>query len=147
MSQKISNAEGLGELSSRPFTGQDSFWSLMLSREAAKLVRARRLTASLQPRYSWHQTSHSTVAHPKTPNAKLRHPTKRIPWTKEEDETLVKMKEEEGCSWKAISDALPSRTPGAIQVRYSTKLSGSTGSRKCLRPWGLLSAEVISPAE
>ena len=42
----------------------------------------------------------------------------------------MKMKEEEGCSWEEISDALPSRTPGPIRVRYSTKLGGGTGSRK-----------------
>jgi hypothetical protein len=77
-----------------------------------------------------HQTSHSTIARSKTRHVNLRHPTKHIPWTKEEDETLVKMKEEDGCSWEEIADALPSRTPGAIQVHYSTKLSGVTGSRK-----------------
>jgi hypothetical protein len=77
-----------------------------------------------------HQPSHSAVAHSKTRPVKLRHSTKRVPLTKEEDESLVKMKEEDGCSWEEISDALPSRTSGAIQVRYSTKLGGSTGSRK-----------------
>jgi hypothetical protein len=81
-----------------------------------------------------HQTSHSAVARSKTRHVKSRHPTKRILWTKEEDETLVKMKEEDGCSWEEISDALPSRTLAAIQVRYSTKLGGGTGSRKRRRP-------------
>jgi hypothetical protein len=42
----------------------------------------------------------------------------------------VKMKEEDGCSWEEIADALPSRTPGAIQVHYYMKLGGGTGSRK-----------------
>jgi hypothetical protein len=37
-----------------------------------------------------HQTSHSAVAHSKTRHVELRHLTKRIPWIKEEDETLVK---------------------------------------------------------
>ena len=51
------------------------------------------------------QTSHSAVAHSKTLDIKSRHPTKRIPWTKKEDETLVKMKTEGGCSWEEISEA------------------------------------------
>ncbi len=45
-----------------------------------------------------YQTSHSTAVHSKTPYVKSRHLTKRILWTKEEDETLVKIKEEDGCS-------------------------------------------------
>jgi hypothetical protein len=81
-----------------------------------------------------YQTSHSTAAHSKTRHVKSRHPTKRILWTKEEDETLVKMKEEDGCSWEEISDALPSRTPGAIQVRYFTKFR-SSGARSRKHRW------------
>jgi hypothetical protein len=81
-----------------------------------------------------HQTSHSAIAHSKTHHVKSRHPTKRIPWTTEEDETLAKMKEEDGCSWEEISHALPSRTLAAIQIRYSTKLCGTAGSRKRRRP-------------
>jgi hypothetical protein len=75
-------------------------------------------------RTSTQQTSHSAVSYSKERNGKLRHSTKRVLWTKEEDETLVKMKED-GCSWEEISESLPSRTPGAIQVRYSTKLRNS----------------------
>jgi hypothetical protein len=79
------------------------------------------------------QTSDSAVAHSKTRYIKSRRRTKGIPWTKEEDETLVKMKTRDGCSWEEISDALPSRTTGAIQVHYSTKFSRGTRSRKRLR--------------
>lgn len=71
-----------------------------------------------------HQTSHSAIAHSKTRNVKSTYSTKRIPWTEKEEETLVQMKEEDGCSWKEISDKLPSRTTGAIQVRYFTKQIG-----------------------
>ena len=46
---------------------------------------------------------------------------KRIPWTPEENRKIVKMKKQ-GCSWEEIHRALPDRTPGAIQVQYSTKL-------------------------
>ena len=74
----------------------------------------------------------ATVTHSKARLVELRYLSKRIPWTKEEDETLVKMKED-GCSWEEISDALPSRTPGAIQVRYFTKLGSGTRLRKCSR--------------
>jgi hypothetical protein len=76
-----------------------------------------------------HQTSHSVVAHSKTRHVKLRHSTKRIPWTEKEDGTLVEMKEV-GFLWEAISNVLPSRTLGATQVRYYTKLGSGTRSRK-----------------
>ena len=83
----------------------------------------------------------------KTRQVELRPRTKRILWTTEEDETLVKMKDEDGCLWEEISTALFSRTLGAIQVRYSTKLSSGTGSRKHCRLRGFLSTEFVSPAE
>jgi hypothetical protein len=58
---------------------------------------------------------------------------KRILWTKREDKTSVKMKKD-SCSWEEISDALPSCTPRAIQVRYFTKLGGGTKLRKHRQP-------------
>lgn len=76
-----------------------------------------------------YQTSHSAVVYSKTRPIKSRLPTKRILWTEEEDDILVRMKED-GCSWEEISDALPFRTPGAIQVYYSTQLGGCTRTRK-----------------
>lgn len=76
------------------------------------------------------QTSHSAVAHSKTRHVKLRHPTKRIPWTREKDETLVKMKEEDGCS------LLKSGWSGIIcRVPWSTVLSSS--------PSGILTQECL----
>ena len=75
------------------------------------------------------QTS-SDAAYSKTPDVHLGHSRKRILWTKEEDKTLVKMKEEDGCSWEEISTAIPSRTAGAIQVRYSIKFGSGRVSRK-----------------
>ncbi|RBA11814.1 hypothetical protein FPRO05_14202 [Fusarium proliferatum] len=44
-------------------------------------------------------------------------------WTSEEDETVRRMKQD-GDSWAAIQRALPHRSEGTIQVRYSTKLRG-----------------------
>ncbi|KAI8711233.1 Myb-like domain-containing protein [Fusarium sp. LHS14.1] len=44
-------------------------------------------------------------------------------WTPEEDETVRRMRQE-GDSWAAIQRALPHRSEGTIQVRYSTKLRG-----------------------
>ncbi|KAF4636261.1 hypothetical protein G7Y89_g1829 [Cudoniella acicularis] len=64
---------------------------------------------------------HNTVAHSKVRSGTLQAKRKRVPWTLEENETILKMKEE-GCPWEEIHAALPRRTPGAIQVQYSTKL-------------------------
>ena len=66
----------------------------------------------------------STIRH-----VELRRPTTRTTWTELEDRTVVEMKKA-GRSWEEISKELPSRTLGAIQVRYSTKLGGGTVSRK-----------------
>jgi hypothetical protein len=64
---------------------------------------------------------HSAVAHSEVRPATLRPKRKRVPWKSEENETILKMKKG-GCSWEKIHRALPDRTPGAIQVQYSTKL-------------------------
>jgi hypothetical protein len=66
-------------------------------------------------------TPHNTIAHSKVQPATLQSKRKRVPWKPEENETILKMKEE-GCSWEEIHAALPHRTPGVIQVQYSTKL-------------------------
>jgi hypothetical protein len=50
-----------------------------------------------------------------------RRRTKRPPWTTEDD-AKVRQMYDDGCSWEDIHTALPGRTKGAIQVRYSTKL-------------------------
>jgi hypothetical protein len=42
-------------------------------------------------------------------------------WTSDEDETVYRMKQDH-CSWAEIQRALPHRSQGPIQVRYSTKL-------------------------
>jgi len=61
------------------------------------------------------------AAHSKIYPAALRPQIKRAPWTPEEDVTLLKMRNE-GCSWEDIHAALPHRSKGTIQVRYSKKL-------------------------
>jgi hypothetical protein len=76
---------------------------------------------------------HSNVAHSEVRPATLRPKRKRVPWNPEEIETILKMKEE-GFSWEEIYAALPHRTPGAIQVQYSTKLKSSTGGSDDGRP-------------
>ena len=53
--------------------------------------------------------------------APLRRQTTRRRWTREEDATLRKMKKK-GHSWEEIHAALPHRSKGTIQVRYSTKV-------------------------
>ncbi|KAM6527483.1 hypothetical protein FSOLCH5_003553 [Fusarium solani] len=47
-------------------------------------------------------------------------------WTTEEDDTVRTMKQA-GRSWAEIQRALPHRSKGTIQVRYSTKLKGLPG--------------------
>jgi hypothetical protein len=61
---------------------------------------------------------HEAAAHSKVHQAPLRPKKKRkhIKWTAEEDATVLKMREEDGCSWEEIHDALPHRTPGTIQA-------------------------------
>jgi hypothetical protein len=67
-------------------------------------------------------TPHNLVAHSKVRPATLLSKRKRVPWKPEEDAMILKMREEDGCSWEEIHRALPHRTIGTIQVRYSTKL-------------------------
>ena len=55
--------------------------------------------------------------------APLQRQTGRRPWTREEDAKLGKMKKK-GHSWEEIHAALPHRSKGTLQVRYSTKLKG-----------------------
>ena len=67
-------------------------------------------------------TSHDTGAHSKMHPAAVRPQIKRVRWAPEEDATILRMRGEDGCSWEEIHAALPHRTQGTIQVRYSTKL-------------------------
>jgi Myb-like DNA-binding domain len=67
-------------------------------------------------------TPHDAGGHSKMHSAAVRPQIKRVRWAPEEDATILKMREEDGCSWEDIHAALPHRTKDAIQVRYSTKL-------------------------
>ena len=67
-------------------------------------------------------TPHDAGAHSKMHSAAVRPQIKRVRWAPEEDAMVLKMREEDGCSWEEIHAALPHRTQDAIQVRYSTKL-------------------------
>lgn len=67
-------------------------------------------------------TPHNLVVHSKVQPATLPSKRKRVPWKPEEDATILKMREEEGCSWEEIHAALPHRSIGTIPVHYSTKL-------------------------
>lgn len=53
--------------------------------------------------------------------APLQRQTVRRPWTREEDTKLGMMKKK-GYSWEEIHAALPHRSKGTLQVRYSTKV-------------------------
>jgi len=43
---------------------------------------------------------------------------KHVKWTTEEDATALKMRDEDGCSWEEIHDALSHRTLETIQAHY-----------------------------
>jgi hypothetical protein len=66
-------------------------------------------------------TPHDASAPSKMHPAAVRPRIKRLRWTDEEDATVLKMRDEDGCSWEEIAKApllLPHRTPEAIQQHY-----------------------------
>jgi hypothetical protein len=65
--------------------------------------------------------THDAAAHSKIHQAPLQPEKRRVKWTPEEEATLLQMRND-GCSWEKIHAALPHRSIGTIQVRYSTKL-------------------------
>jgi hypothetical protein len=72
-------------------------------------------------------TPHDASAHSKMHPAAVRPRIKRVPWTAEKDATVLKMRDEDGCSWEEIAEApllLPHRTPGTIQAHYYTIRAG-----------------------
>jgi hypothetical protein len=71
--------------------------------------------------------SHPPISPPKKGNKRPRKAllsgtsSSRSRWTSEEDGMVYRMKQDH-CSWGEIQRALPHRSQGSIQVRYSTKL-------------------------
>jgi hypothetical protein len=57
---------------------------------------------------------HNAVAYSKVHFAAVRSQIKRVRWTPEEDATIFKMREEDGCSWEKIPAALPHQIKDAI---------------------------------
>jgi hypothetical protein len=89
----------------------------------------KNLSAKLPPKP---RTSQSTMMPSKRQHRTSRLQKKRAPWTEwtmEEDGILEKMGKD-GCSWEAISAAIPSHSSKSIPVRYSNKFSSGDGSRK-----------------
>ena len=66
--------------------------------------------------------TYDAVAHSKMHPVAVRPQIKRVRWAPEEDVAILKMREEDGRSWEEIHAALPHRSIGTIQVRFSTKL-------------------------
>jgi hypothetical protein len=65
-------------------------------------------------------TYYDAATHSKIHQAPLQ-PTKKrkhIKWTLEEDATLLKMKDDDGCSWEEIAKALPHHIPRTVQPHY-----------------------------
>lgn len=84
-----------------------------------------RLTMSLTPKDLDTTSSSSSqlcAAH-SPPSAVHPEVRKRMPWTLEEENLILHMKEQQGCSWKEIARAVPLHSQASIQVRYSTKLN------------------------
>jgi hypothetical protein len=67
-------------------------------------------------------THYNAAAHSKIHQAPLqpKKKWKHVKWIAEEDATVLKMRDEDGCSWEEIHDALPHRTLGTIQAHYYT---------------------------
>jgi hypothetical protein len=66
-------------------------------------------------------TPHDAGAHSKMHPAAVRPRIKRIRWTDKEDATVLKIRDEDGCSWEEIAKApllLPYRTSEAIRQHY-----------------------------
>jgi hypothetical protein len=63
---------------------------------------------------------HDAAAHSKVHQAPLQPKKSKVAWIIEEDATLLQMRKD-GCSWEEIDAAIPGRSKGTIQVRYSTK--------------------------
>jgi hypothetical protein len=65
--------------------------------------------------------NHDAAIHSKMHQAPLQPKKGRVnrKWTPEEDAMLLQMKND-GCLWEEIDAALPGRSIGTIQVRYST---------------------------
>jgi hypothetical protein len=72
-------------------------------------------------------TPRDANAHSKMhPPAAVRPRIKRAPWRPEEDATVLKKKDEDGCTWEEIGEALH-RTPLAIKVQYSKMIRAGVG--------------------
>jgi hypothetical protein len=96
-------------------------------------------------------TPHNIVTHSKVRPATLQSKRKHVPWTPEEDATILKMREVEGCSWDEIP--APSLT-GLKGISRCTTLRNSKSSQgDCEQPGIFIShlvhsgvAETVSTA-
>jgi hypothetical protein len=50
----------------------------------------------------------------------------KLKFTPEDDQLLIKLKENHNLTWKQISDFFPGRSSGTLQVRYCTKLKAKS---------------------
>ncbi|PMD56021.1 uncharacterized protein K444DRAFT_616594 [Hyaloscypha bicolor E] len=69
-------------------------------------------------------TPHNASAHSKIYLAAVCPRIKRVPWTPEEDATVLKMRDKDSCSWEEIHNILLYQTPKAIQGYYYTIRAG-----------------------
>jgi len=59
---------------------------------------------------------------PGMPNPRPITPHKRKPFTQDDDDLVVDLKENKRLTWKQIEEFFPGRTSGTLQVRYCTRL-------------------------
>ena len=64
----------------------------------------------------------SLVGMPGMPNPRPITPHKRKPFTQDDDDLVVDLKENKRLTWKQIEEFFPGRTSGTLQVRYCTRL-------------------------
>jgi hypothetical protein len=82
---------------------------------------------------------------PSTSKKPLAHTAARgAPFSPEEDELLVKLKERDNLPWSHIAEYFPGRKKNSLQVRYSTRLKGRGSRTRGVRRSG--KTESISDA-
>lgn len=69
----------------------------------------------------WGGTSATATPFETCSNLELISKRARAKFTQREDDTIINLRRN-GKTWKEIAEELPGRSPGALQVRYSTKL-------------------------
>jgi hypothetical protein len=106
----------------------DEFSENASSRGACQGGRKRTVSPASEDEDAWstrHSTSSLRNSRSRTDRNKAqRKPRRRLPWSSEEVDLLLKLRRDEQRPWSEVtrlfSDRYPGRSPGAIQVYWST---------------------------